>query len=542
MNFLRGLFRRTVSNDAVVLLRLRFIQALALMGVLIMVLAIFTSVSQSNWTSWPSPILTIGLVVTLASLILSQQRFATLASVVLITLAVVLTFILPTTRNTSLIAAIVAVITAAVLYPFRLFLVISLAAVSKYAIYLIQTPYNVETTGADWSDVLTSAVILVVVAIATRYFITSAERTAQAATRNTILLQASAEIGQELLDLLDARQLFNRTVDLVRDRLGYYHVQIFMVDEAGEQAVLVASTGEVGQRLLAQKHRLGVGSGSVIGRATGFGEPVIARANQRDSIHKPNPLLPNTKSELAIPIVEGDKVICALDVQSLLPTAFQDEDLQALQTVANVLASAIRNARLFEQQSRGVQEQQRLFLESEGNLREIQRLNQQLTKAGWVDYTRQPNAQRGVTLRDSRVVPDTTWTDTLIQASQSHRPVVQQANGKPAVVAVPVILRGEIIGAIEVEPGSETDQGTTVEMVEAVAQRLAISLDNARLFEEAQAATAQEQRINSIVTRYQTATTVDDLLRITLTELSQSLGAQQGAIRLGSVEGNVDHD
>jgi GAF domain-containing protein len=98
-----------------------------------------------------------------------------------------------------------------------------------------------------------------------------------------------------------------------------------------------------------------------------------------------------------------------------------------------------------------------------------------------------------------------------------------------------VVLRGEVIGAIEVEPGDSAAQSDTVEMVQAIAQRLASSLDNARLYEEAQVATAQEQRINQIVTQYQAATTVDDLLRITLTELSEALGAQRGAIRLGMI-------
>jgi GAF domain-containing protein len=102
-------------------------------------------------------------------------------------------------------------------------------------------------------------------------------------------------------------------------------------------------------------------------------------------------------------------------------------------------------------------------------------------------------------------------------------------------VAVPVLLRGEVIGAIEVEPGEDTDETVSVDMVRAIAQRLATSLENARLYEEAQAATAQEQRINRIVSRFQTAATVDDLLQITLTELSETLGARRGAIRLGVV-------
>lgn len=531
---LRQLFTRTTSNDVLVQLRVRFVLVLSIISVVIMAIAVLVGLRNGI-----SSTTAISLGVTIVVLVLAQQRFTTLAALILIALAITLTFIITPTSNASLIAAVVAMISIAVLFPMRFFLAVSLLLIGRFGMYLLQTPLTDETSPA-WMNTLSSMIILAAVGSATRYFISTTERAAQSANRNTILLQASAEIGQELSTLLDVRQLFNRTVDLVRDRLGYYHVQIFMIDDAGDQADLIASTGEVGQRLLAQRHHLAVGSGSVIGRATRFGEPVIARTNQRDSIHKPNPLLPNTKAELAIPILDGDRIIGALDVQSLLPNAFPPEDIQALQTVANVLATAIRNARLFEQQNRSVQDQQRLFLESEANLREIQRLNQQLTKEGWIDYTQQPDSQRGITLRENRVVADTAWTDTLIEASQGHRPVVREANGQPAVVAVPVILRGEVIGAIEVEPGGDSDQATTVEMVEAVAQRLAISLDNARLFEEAQSATAQEQRINSIVTRYQTATTVDDLLRITLTELSQSLGAQQGAIRLGVAQSNGD--
>jgi GAF domain-containing protein len=177
-------------------------------------------------------------------------------------------------------------------------------------------------------------------------------------------------------------------------------------------------------------------------------------------------------------------------------------------------------------------DQQRLYLESEASLREIQRLNRQLTKAGWDEFVRRSDHAAGVTLQDEHLVPDSQWSDSLAEAARQRQVITRKANGRPGIVAVPVVLRGEVIGAIEVEPGDSTAQGDTIEMVQAIAQRLASSLDNARLYEEAQVATAQEQRINQIVTQYQAATTVDDLLRITLSELSEALGAQRGAIRL----------
>jgi GAF domain-containing protein len=372
---------------------------------------------------------------------------------------------------------------------------------------------------------------LLIVSVASRYSVVVMERAVRESQRRTRLLEATAEIGQVATAMLDLNALFSRSVEMIKDRFGFYHVQVFMVN--GDQAELVASTGEVGQRLLANKHKLPVGSNSVIGYVTRYGEAVIARST--DAVHRFNPLLPDTRTELAVPIFEGDKIIGALDMQSVEPDAFRPEDVQALRSMANALAAAIRNAQLFEVQERSIQEQQRLYLESQDNLREIQRLNRQLTRAGWDDYLRQSSHAAGVTLQNERIVTETEWTDSLIEAARQRQVVTRPANGRPGVVAVPVVLRGEVIGAIEVEPTESTLQRDAVETVQAIAQRLATSLENARLFEEAQAATVQEQRINQIVTRYQSATTVDDLLRITLTELSEALGAQRGAIRLGMI-------
>jgi GAF domain-containing protein len=253
-----------------------------------------------------------------------------------------------------------------------------------------------------------------------------------------------------------------------------------------------------------------------------------------DSTHAANPLLPETRSEIALPLLEGDRIIGALDVQSKYPGAFLQNDVQALQVMSNLLGTAIRNARLYETQAASLQDNKRLLFESETNLREIQRLNRQLTRKAWEEYQRTRFDALGVTLSPQGVQPGASWTEEMIDAILRQRPILS-ATGHDGVIAVPIVLRGEVLGAIEVTPGAELRPDDTVELIQAVAQRLALSLDNARLFEETQEATVQEQRINDIVARYQSAATVDDLLQITLAELSQSLGAAHGAIRLGSV-------
>jgi GAF domain-containing protein len=268
----------------------------------------------------------------------------------------------------------------------------------------------------------------------------------------------------------------------------------------------------------------------VIGQVVLRGAPVLVSDTQQEAVYYANELLPETRAELALPIREGNQTIGALDIQSVQPNAFSKADLQALQIMADLLATAIRNARLFRQQGQTLRDNDRLYRDAEANLREIQRLNQQLTRSAWQEYQSDTRAATGITLERDRLTSGSDWTDPLIRAGQEGR-IIAGADA-PGTVAVPVVLRGEVIGAIEVEAGTETSP-EIVEMVQAVAQRLALSLENARLYEATLEAAAQEQRINDIAARFQSVLTVDELLRITLAELSETLGAESGSIRLG---------
>ena len=380
-------------------------------------------------------------------------------------------------------------------------------------------------------DIAVITLVLVGSSLILRFFALNIEQLTTRANRTTSLLQATSDVGQITTKLLDLNELFEQAVDLIRDRFAYYHVQVFLVDGKREYADLVASTGEVGKQLIERGHKLAVGSQSVIGRVTQVGEPVIARDTDTDDVHARNELLPNTRAELALPIVDGDRIIGALDVQSTRSNAFDETDIQALQVMANQLAVAIRNARLFEAKEASLQENKRLFVESETNLREIQRLNRQLTRRAWEDYLKGDERISGITMEGQSIQPDTTWSETMINASSNRRPSFEE-HADHMTVAVPIVLRGEVLGVVEVEAGTDLRRSDVIDMMQTVSQRLAISLDNSRLFQEAQESTAQEQRINDIVSRYQSAETVDDLLEITLAELSTSLGAQAGSIRL----------
>jgi len=175
-------------------------------------------------------------------------------------------------------------------------------------------------------------------------------------------LEASSQVSQAASSILQLDELLPKTVDLIKQTFDYDHVQVFLMDEENYYALLKASTGEAGRQLLAINHRLAVGSRSVIGQVTQHLRPQIAldTADAR-VIHKPNPYLPNTRSEMALPLLYRGQILGALDVQSNEPGAFTESDVRILSALADQLAIAIENASLFETTEKRTTEMSFLF-------------------------------------------------------------------------------------------------------------------------------------------------------------------------------------
>ncbi len=172
-------------------------------------------------------------------------------------------------------------------------------------------------------------------------------RSLDSSIRRAIQLQVAAEIARDVSTTLDLDIVLNRAVELVRDRFGFYHAGIFLVDELGEYAILRAAAGPSREELLAKRHRLKVGQTGIVGFVTGTGLPRIAQDVGGDEVHYKNPDLPNTRSELALPLKVSQNIIGALDVQSVQENAFDEEDVTILQILADLLAVAIDHAHLF---------------------------------------------------------------------------------------------------------------------------------------------------------------------------------------------------
>ena len=176
----------------------------------------------------------------------------------------------------------------------------------------------------------------------------------------TARLEATNEVGRVASSILNRDDLITRIVNLITDRFGYYYAAIFLVDENGEWAELKDATGEGGAALKKQGHRLLVSGKNMVGLAIRTYTPRIAQDVDEETVRFANPLLPETRSEIALPLMVGDHVIGALDVQSKNVRAFDQQVIETLQTLASQVAIAIENAALFERTQRAAETQQRL--------------------------------------------------------------------------------------------------------------------------------------------------------------------------------------
>ncbi len=178
------------------------------------------------------------------------------------------------------------------------------------------------------------------------------QRLLERSQRRAHLLEVAARVGRSVTSILDLDELLDVMVNIICDEFGFYYAGVFLLDESGEWAVLRAGRGEAGVRMVAAGHRLRVGGHSMIGRALAAREPVLASDVEDEATHYKNPSLPETRSELALPLMAMGDVIGALTVQSTLPHAFNEDDINALRTMADQLAIAIRNARLHQENQR----------------------------------------------------------------------------------------------------------------------------------------------------------------------------------------------
>ena len=522
--------------------RARFARAVA---ILIMVMPVFSTMSQysaGQAVFAPRQLVvnafTIG--VGLTCLYLARRGRVTQAGILASGLMVLVAIIIDITPVRILMSVLALIISAALTprwFFYTVGVLLQLPPVFQLAGIVSQTGF---APNPDAIEPIVMITLFAMVGTIFSYFNSATIQSSRSAVESYDRLASIAAVGQQTSRLLRLEEVLNESVNLIKAQFNFYHVQIFLVDERREYAELVASTGEAGRRLLARNHKLGVGSQSVIGRVTLGNEPVLINDTENEPGHKFNELLPETRAELALPMqmtTGGEtRVMGALDVQAEDAFAFTATDVQALQALANQLAVAIRNAQLFEEQEKSLEENLRLYSDAHGSLEEIQRLNRQLTRQAWDGYTQTHVDLTGVSTDGATVSFNPGWTPLMIDACHA-RDTISQIDEGVRSTATPIMLRDEVLGAVEIVGGNE-EEINLIDAIVAFTERFAVALENIRLVEEALAASAQEQHINEVVSRFQEAETVDELLQITLTELAQTLEADGGSIRVGLAAGS----
>jgi signal transduction histidine kinase/CheY-like chemotaxis protein/putative methionine-R-sulfoxide reductase with GAF domain len=303
--------------------------------------------------------------------------------------------------------------------------------------------------------------------------------------RRTAQLATAADVSRAVAGSLELDELLIQTVDLIRDRFGYYHASVFLLDESGQNAVVRESTGPIGKILKERPHTLAVGSQSIIGYVTSQRKARVALDVGQDAIHFKNPLLPDTRSELGIPLLVGERLLGALDVQSTEANAFTAPDVSVLQNLADQLAIAISNAQLFASQRRLLQENERLLNETQSSVEDLNVLAGRLSREGWQDFMTAGQGGYSVSSQKGKE-QKVAGPETALGLAVERRDLVSFAETDRASLAAPIVLRDQIIGALSIEEDDPDHRWSADDLALAheVADRLGLALDNARLLEQ----------------------------------------------------------
>jgi GAF domain-containing protein/HAMP domain-containing protein len=400
--------------------------------------------------------------------------------------------------------------------------------------------------------------------------------------RRAIQLEAVTLVGRAVTSILNVDDLLLEVVNLIRARFDFYHAGIFLLDESGKEAVLRQASGEAGQRMLAKQHRLAVGSQSIVGWVTAHRQPRVALDVGADAVHFKNPDLPHTRSEMALPLIVGDRLLGALDVQSIEEAAFDEEDVAILSLMADQVAIAIDNALKFTHESAILEATSPLYRASRhiavaANLDNVLR--------SLIDHVACPYIDRcaiqlyGGEAKDGGLAwlevaalwdraddpPDPTGTRYPVKPSSLMEHLRREATeplcvdnllaeeidariedeayqlltkklGLQAVLIFPLVAAGRTTGLLMVA-SRQSHTWTEAELRDfrALSAQVASAAENARLLEQARRRAQHERSIRQVTDQMRRAMNVEALLQTAVTRVGQVVGAPRAYIRLGVV-------
>lgn len=330
--------------------------------------------------------------------------------------------------------------------------------------------------------------------------------------------EAIAQVARATATNESLDSLLPRLTSLISTQFGFYHTGIFLLDENRQYAVLRAANSEGGKRMLERGHELQIGQTGMVGFVSAVGTPRIALDVGADAVFFDNPDLPDTRSEMALPLRVTDEIIGVLDVQSVEANAFGDEDITVLSTLADQVSIAIQNSRSYETMQELLQEAQKTsaaYLQDAWRILENEKTNVGYRVAG------------------NEITPlSKPLTSTQVKKAIQNKQTVSQ-DGETATLAIPIRLHDEVIGVVDIHTPDEHEwDDDEIDIAEAVADRLSLALETSLLLKSTQRRAELERITADISSKIGATTQFDSILRTAAEELSRILGGSEVLVQI----------
>jgi GAF domain-containing protein/HAMP domain-containing protein len=321
-------------------------------------------------------------------------------------------------------------------------------------------------------------------------------------------LQIAIDIGRAVAVIHNLDDLLSSSVVLISERFNFYHVGIFLVDEADEYAVLRASNSDGGKRMISRQHRLVIGHQGIVGFVAATGQSRIALDVGDEPVKFDNPDLPHTRSELALPLISEGVILGVLDIQSTKSSAFTANDMAVMQVLADLVAVAIDNARHFS--------------DSQSAIEAARRANGEISRQAWLKHLEGGN---GITVRSQK------RSTRLVDQGDKNKRLF---GDMPQQISLPIRIHNSVVGYVDTYKPLEQGYWSTDEenALKLLVDQIGIALENARLFETSQMQAERERIKSDFGSKLNESLDVDVVLQTAAKEIRQSLGLQDITIAL----------
>lgn len=326
--------------------------------------------------------------------------------------------------------------------------------------------------------------------------------------------EAIAQVTRAISSIQDLDTILPRITQVISEQFGHYHTGIFLLDDNREFAILRAANSEGGIEMLANKHKLLVGQTGIVGYVTATGQPRIALDVGTDAVYFDNPFLPNTHSEIALPLRVAGQIVGALDVQSETSKAFTENDIEVLSTLADQVSIAIQNARTLEEARKSLAEAQSAF--------------GQLTQEAW-KIMRPETVGMGFHLSDQTAHPleKPLEGSEIEQALTEGETVIVKENERTSSLTIPIRLRNNVIGVMNLKTNEDNIiTQDEVDIAEAISARLSLAIETAALLRTTQRRADIERITTDISAKVSSSTRFETILQTAAQELSRALGGE----------------